>query len=159
MAFCTELVRKRLHWNRSGDEFILNHDDKELCRMQSSPVQVECVFGGKGVTIRRKGLLKPRVEVLTSEGMVGEIGQMQAFEPVLEMEDGSVYTVRYLNDSNTALAFFDDQKANVMEFTDISTWSTPRTELVVNRTLHDGHAKVLMPLGHYLLMLRRQVFN
>ncbi len=152
MAFCSGLVRKRMHWTLAGEEFILREGSRELCRMQLDPVNVECVFGGKGMNIRKKGLLKPRVEVSTDGEVYATISEPSAFEPQLIFEDGTVFSIKYLNSSNTSLAFFNGDDNNMIEMTDISTWSEPRTELLVYRTLEDHHARTMMAVGHFLLL-------
>ncbi|GEM_PF-1850834 len=152
MAFCSGLVRKRLHWTLAGEEFILREGTNELCRMNLDPVRVECVFGGKGLNIRRKGLIKPRIEISSDDASFATIRELNAFEPQLVFDDGTVYVIKYLNSSNTSLAFFNGDANNVMEVTDISTWSEPRTELVVNRAVDDHHARALMAVGHFLLL-------
>lgn len=146
-----------MHWTLAGDEFILREGSRELCRMKLDPVNVECVFGGKGMNIRKKGLLKPRVEVSTESEVFATISEPNAFEPRLVFNDGTVFIIRYLNNSNTSLAFFNSEDCNLMEMTDISTWSEPRTELLVYRALEDNHARTLMAVGHFLLLHGRSI--
>lgn len=120
--------------------------------MELDPVNVECVFGGKRFNIRRKGLLKPRVEVSSEGEVFATIAEPNAFEPQIIFDDGASFKVKYLNSSNTSLAFFNGDDCNVLEITDISTWSEPRTELLFNRAVDDHHASTLMAVGHFLIL-------
>ena len=141
-----------MHWTFAGDEFILREGSRELCHMRLDPVNVECVFGGKGINIRKRGLLKPRVEVSTDSEVFATISELNAFEPQLVFSDGTTFLIKYLNNSNTSLAFFNGDDNNVLEITDISTWSEPRTELLVYRVFDDHHAMTMMAVGHFLLL-------
>ncbi len=157
MVVCAAVVGRKLHWTRSGDDFLLKDGDKLLCTMSMRSMQIDCVSEGCCLSIRRKGLLRPRLEMSDDDRSIASIANLEDFEPEVRFNDGTVYTLRYLNEARTALAFFDEKSMNVMELTDASTWSEPRSELVANRDLKGRLATTLMTVGHYMLMQQRGV--
>ncbi|HIJ00276.1 MAG TPA: hypothetical protein HA366_01935 [Candidatus Methanomethylophilaceae archaeon] len=148
------ITGKKLNWLRLGNTFQLQDGKTVICTQCSDSVGVAYSFPEGLIVINKKGMLHPRLEIVASGDLLAILSDPHSFEPHLRFEDGAVFLLSYLNDPGTAMAFFDNELCNIMEFTDVSTWSEPRIEVMINRELDEQYSKVMLTLGHYILMDR-----